>query len=247
MPDLPAAASASGPGGERTAYDVIDRYDDAYFEDLSQRYLRRTRFARRRIANVFALLPALDGRVFMDLGCGMGTFAIEAARHGARSLGVDMMPHALRAAQRVAQQEKTADASFVRGDVARLPLRDSSVDVALAADLTEHLDDGTLDAALAEARRVLRPGGSLILYTPESSHLFERLRARGVLLEQDSSHIGVRSADVLAAHVRSAGFSVSTLRYLPSHIPLFNLLERALASWVPLLRRRIGLVAVRTP
>jgi ubiquinone/menaquinone biosynthesis C-methylase UbiE len=245
MRDEPPHASARRARGERTAYDVIDRYDAAYFEDLSQRYLHRTRFARRRIENVFTLLPPLNGRVFMDLGCGMGTFAVEAARQGARSLGVDMMPEALRAAQRVAEKEKTADASFIRGDVARLPLRDSSVDVALAADLTEHLDDATLDAALAEARRVLRPGGALVLYTPESSHVFERLRAHSVLLEQDSSHIGVRSAGELAGHVRRAGFTVSTVRYLPSHLPLFNLLERALARWVPLLRRRIGLVAMR--
>jgi ubiquinone/menaquinone biosynthesis C-methylase UbiE len=230
----------------RTAYDVVDRYDDAYFEDLAARYLRRSRFARTRIANVFSLLPPMAGRVFVDLGCGMGTFAIECARRGAHALGVDMMPEALRAARAVAAREGVTTARFVQGDVARLPIRDASIDVALAADLTEHLDDGTLDAALAEARRVLRPGGTLVLYTPEAAHLFERLRERGVLLEQDSSHIGVRSGAKLGEFVARAGFRVTAVRYLPSHLPVFNLLERGLARWVPLFRRRIGLVATRT-
>jgi hypothetical protein len=40
-----------------------------------------------------------------------------------------------------------------------------------------------------------------------------------------------------------AGFSVEHITYLPSHLPVWNLLERALGRWIPLLRRRIGLVA----
>ena len=227
-----------------TAYDVAGHYDEAYYRDLAERYRTRNRFARRRIANVMSLLPPLAGTTLIDLGCGMGTFTIEAARGGARALGVDFAPEALPAAAAVARAEEVADAWFSRADATRLPLRDASVDVMVAADLTEHLDDATLNGVLGESGRVLRSGGALVVYTPESSHLFERLRARGTLT-QDPSHIGVRSADALAAAVRAAGLRVERVAWLPSHLPGWNILERALAPWVPLLRRRIGIRAVK--
>jgi SAM-dependent methyltransferase len=227
---------------ELTAYDVAGHYDDAYFADLAGRYRNRNRFARRRIANVFSLLPEPAGRTLVDLGCGMGTFTIEAAGRGAFALGVDPAPAAVSAAARVAAAEGRADARFLRADAALLPLRSDSADIVLAADLTEHLDDVTLGRILREAARVLRPAGTLVLYTPDRQHIFERLRDRGIM-KQDPSHIGVRSADELAAAVESAGFRVQRRVWLPSHLPVLALAERALARRIPLLRRRIGLVA----
>ncbi len=226
----------------RTAYDVAGHYDAGYYEDLAARYRTRNRFARQRIANVLSLLPPLDGRVLVDIGCGMGTFTVEAARRGARALGIDFAPEALPAAAAVARAEGAGQAWFARADAVRMPLRDQSADVVVAADITEHLDDATLRGVLGDVRRVLRSGGSLVVYTPENSHIFERLRDAGVM-KQDPSHIGVRTAQELAGEVRAAGLDVVDVRWLPSHLPVFNLFERALGRWVPLLRRRIGIVA----
>jgi ubiquinone/menaquinone biosynthesis C-methylase UbiE len=225
-----------------TAYAVAGHYDERYFANLAERYRRRTRFARQRIRNVFCMLPALERQTVVDLGCGMGTFTIEAARRGAMAVGVDAAAAALAQARRVAGAE-AASAAFVRADAARLPIATRSADVVLAADLTEHLDDVTLSHVLSEARRVLRPGGSLVVYTPDRSHLFERLREHRLLLRRDPSHIGLRSAHEIERAVASAGFSGTTVRFLPSHVPGWNLFERAFARWVPLLRRRIGLLA----
>lgn len=228
-----------------TAYDVAGHYDAAYYGDLARRYRTRNRFARKRLANVLSLLPPLAGRTVVDLGCGMGTFTIEAARRGALALGIDFAPEALPAAASVAAVERTANAWFARADAVALPLRAGSADIVVAADLTEHLDDATLDGVLRDAHRVLRAGGTLVLYTPENAHIFERLRAAGIMT-QDPSHIGVRSAAELARAVRVAGFRVECVRWLPSHLPGWNLLERGLGRWVPLLRRRIGIVARRS-
>ncbi|HSJ23842.1 MAG TPA: methyltransferase domain-containing protein [Longimicrobiales bacterium] len=229
-----------------TAYDVADHYDEAYFADLAGRYRDRNRFARRRIANVFSLLPPPAGLTLVDLGCGMGTFTIEAAGQGAFAVGVDPAPAAVQAATRVAAAEGTASAHFIRADAAVLPLATASADIVLAADLTEHLDDVTLARILREAGRVLRTDGRLVLYTPDRQHIFERLRDRGIM-RQDPSHIGVRSAAELAQAVEGAGFAVQRLEWLPSHLPGLSLAEAALARWVPVLRRRIGLVAVPAP
>lgn len=230
------------PRGSLTAYDVAAHYDDAYFAELTRRYHERNRFARRRIANVFALLPSpLAGR-FIDLGCGMGTFTIEAARAGAFAVGVDPAAAAVTAAARVAHAENVR-ARFVRADAARLPFPSGSADVVLAADLIEHLDDDTLARILDEAHRVLRTDGTLVIYTPAGSHLFERMKDAGFLMKQDPSHIGVREPDALSRSVRAHGFSDLLVRFQPSHVPVLNVFERALARRVPLLRRRIGLVA----
>jgi ubiquinone/menaquinone biosynthesis C-methylase UbiE len=225
-----------------TAYDVFDHYDDAYFADLAARYRTRNRFARQRVANVFSLMPELKGKRFLDVGCGMGTFTLEAARRGARAVGVDLAPAAIPAAQRTAREEGIAAAAFVLADAARLPIRSASADVVVAADFTEHLDDDTLERVFNEIVRVMSSGGVLIIYTPEANHIFERLRDRGIM-KQEPSHIGIRSAEELAYATERAGFKVEKIRYLPSHLPLLNLLERALARWVPLLRRRVGLIA----
>jgi SAM-dependent methyltransferase len=155
---------------------------------------------------------------------------------------VDPAPAAVRAARAVAIAEQAERATFVRADAAQLPLRDRSVDVVLAADLTEHLDDVTLARILRETARTLRKDGRLVLYTPDRDHVFERLRDRGVM-RQDPSHIGVRTLAELRAAVEKAGFVVRRTAWLPSHLPLLSLAERWLAPVVPLLRRRIGIVA----
>ena len=102
-----------------TAYDVADHYDDAYFADLSERYRKRNRFARQRIANVFSLLPDVRNLRVIDIGCGMGTFTFEAASRGARyALGVDLAASGIAAAQRLAREQGIARCSFLLADAA---------------------------------------------------------------------------------------------------------------------------------
>ena len=183
----------------------------------------------------------------VDIGCGMGTFTFEAASRGAHfALGLDLAASGIAAANRIAREEKIQGCAFLLADAVALPARSSGADVVIAADFTEHLDDETLRRVMTEAARVVKPGGRFVIYTPEASHIFEQLRDKGILLEQEPSHIGIRSSEELAAFARNAGFTIERSTYLPSHLPGFNLLERAFARWVPLLRRRIGLVARKT-
>ena len=69
------------------------------------------------------------------------------------------------------------------------------------------------------------------------------MREHNFILKADPSHIGLRSAAELTRAIERAGFRVSSVSYPPSHVRGLDLLERAFARWVPLLRRRIGLVA----
>lgn len=106
-----------------------------------------------------ALLASLRGADVLDLGCGPEPSFAGLEHLRGRHVGVDANPAALRAA------ESTVDgAVFVRADARDLPFEQDSFDLALCkALLTALLDDGSCDRALAEAARVLRPGGALLV------------------------------------------------------------------------------------
>ena len=98
--------------------------------------------------------PARPDAVLVDLGCGGGLLAPHVS--GYRHIGIDLVESALghAAAHGVVP---------VRADVARLPLADGCADVVSAGEILEHITD--LSTVVAEACRVLRPGGTLVLDT----------------------------------------------------------------------------------
>lgn len=98
---------------------------------------------------------AAPGRA-LDAACGTGRHARRLAALGHEVIGVDATGAMLKRAQ-----GNVPDASFVRGDLRELPLKDASVDLAVCALALEHLED--LAPPLAELGRVLRPGGTLVI------------------------------------------------------------------------------------
>ncbi|GAA1903322.1 hypothetical protein GCM10009716_11610 [Streptomyces sodiiphilus] len=95
-----------------------------------------------------------DGAVLVDLACGGGLTAPHLMGLGYRHIGVDLSASAL--AQAAAHGVRP-----VRADVLRVPLADGCADVVLAGEILEHVPD--LPRAVAEACRLLRPGGLLVL------------------------------------------------------------------------------------
>jgi 2-polyprenyl-6-hydroxyphenyl methylase/3-demethylubiquinone-9 3-methyltransferase len=103
------------------------------------------------------------GRTVVDLGCGGGLLAVPLAAQGAAVLGIDLARVALRAGR------ARGAATFLplAGDLLRCPIRSGSVDVALLADVLEHVPAPA--AAVHEAARLLRPGGRLFVNTIDRS------------------------------------------------------------------------------
>ncbi|GAA3275847.1 class I SAM-dependent methyltransferase [Streptomyces lavendulae] len=96
----------------------------------------------------------------LDAGCGTGralTPLRAAVGPSGTVLGVDLTERMLAAA-------READGTLLLADVARLPLRDGTLDAVFAAGLIAHLPDPA--ANLAELARVVRPGGRLALFHP---------------------------------------------------------------------------------
>jgi SAM-dependent methyltransferase len=104
------------------------------------------------------LLPPLD---VADVGCGEGYLTLEAARWARSVIGIDRSDEVLERARALASRRRVNNVQWKKGDLARLPLRDASIDVTLLSQSLHHAADP--EDALAEAVRVLRPGGRVLL------------------------------------------------------------------------------------
>ena len=104
------------------------------------------------------LLPPLD---VADIGCGDGYLALEAARWARTVFGIDRSDEVLERARALAARRRVTNVQWKKGDLIRQPLRDASVDVALLSQALHHAADP--EAALAEAVRILRPGGRVLV------------------------------------------------------------------------------------
>jgi SAM-dependent methyltransferase len=118
----------------------------------------------RRDVRFWQRLASKTAGPVLELGCGTGRVAVPVARAGAHVVGIDRSASMLdRARERVRRAKVDGSLHLVRGDVRHLPFPDASFGLVAApyGILQSLLDDPTLDAALASARRVLRREGTL--------------------------------------------------------------------------------------
>jgi demethylmenaquinone methyltransferase/2-methoxy-6-polyprenyl-1,4-benzoquinol methylase len=116
--------------------------------------------AWRRAAVALARVKHSD--VILDVACGTGDLSLAFARMRPRGvIGVDFALPMLNHARRKREQVGLSTVTFLAGDALHLPLADRSVDVVSIAFGLRNVADA--DKALAEFRRVLRPGGRLVI------------------------------------------------------------------------------------
>ena len=111
------------------------------------------------------------GDLLLDLGCGFGRHAFEAARRGATVVALDYAEGELKEVRNtfaaMAEAGEVAPSSLagtVQGDATRLPFADATFDRVIASEVLEHITDDV--AAMAELARVLRPGGTMAVTVP---------------------------------------------------------------------------------
>jgi len=118
---------------------------------------------RKRLDLIEKLLPPLAGLRLLDAGCGGGAYVHALAARGADARGIEC------------NEEKLATGSasprISHGDIERTELEAGSFDAVLLNEVLEHVpNDG---AALREMHRLLRPGGALLVFSPNRWHPFE--------------------------------------------------------------------------
>jgi SAM-dependent methyltransferase len=127
------------------------------------------------------------GERVLDLGCGAGRFLAALQQAGAEAVGVEIATEALERARRNAPG---AELALLEPD-GSLPLPHHSVDVVWCSEVLEHVADA--GHLLHEARRVLRPGGRLLVTVP----FHGRVQAALVGLARFDAHF-----DPLGQHLR---------------------------------------------
>ena len=103
------------------------------------------------------LLPPAD---VADIACGEGYLSVESAHWARRVIGIDRSADVLKRAKALAERRGVENITWKRGDMEKLPLPDASVDIALLSQALHHAANPS--RAVAEAARILRPGGRVL-------------------------------------------------------------------------------------
>jgi SAM-dependent methyltransferase len=150
---------------------VIDFYGpDGWGTDDTSHELDRQRVARLQLTRLVAGQPGVPLSI-VDAGCGDGAFLDRLAKHLDRPLttyiGLDYSPHQLAKAAQLPYEFRQCDLGV------GIPLPDHSVDIVHASEVIEHLVNP--DLLLTEAARVLRPGGHVLITTPNLHAWYNRV------------------------------------------------------------------------
>ena len=128
----------------------------------------RYRSRVQRALTALAALPA-GGRV-LEVGASQANTSLLAAEGGLQAVALDREPRALVYAHRKYERGEFAT---VCGAAERLPIADGCCDGVLALEILEHVPDPP--GVLREMRRVLKPGGLLVVTAPNAAHVHENL------------------------------------------------------------------------
>ena len=133
-------------------------YSEQYYSDrhASSMFRVETRY-------LCSLLNPKPGERILEVGCGGGALLELCKECGAEPVGLDTNQRALRLVRK-----HESSATVVQANGLTLPVEDNSFDGVVGQHIIEHFDDG--DALLREWHRVLRPGGRVVLVTPNAKY-----------------------------------------------------------------------------
>lgn len=164
-----------------------------------------------------AVLPGASGQAVLDVGCGLGSEVAYLSGAGWRGIGIDLSWPAIRQARQLHPPESDG-CLFVRADALSLPFATGAFALAIDRGCFHYLEPGSWPRYAAEVRRVLRPGGRLLLRAC--------LTSAGVRNKVTESGVLAAFAGWQCADIRETGL-ISDTREMPA---LIARLERAQAT-----------------
>ena len=190
---------------------------------------------RRHRAHAKLLEAVGTGNRVLDGGCSSGYLARPLSERGNTIVGLELDPVAAHAAEEFCELVLVGDVETMD-----LPLEPGSFDVVLGGDVIEHLRDPA--ATLARLRPLLRPGGRVVLSTPNVANWAIRLSLlsgrwrytdRGIL---DRSHTHLFTRATLAETLERAGYRVERIDFsvpVPGDSDLLDAVGRAVGRLRP--------------
>jgi len=159
------------------------------------------------------------GDRILDLGCGFGRHAFEAARRGARVVALDAGRDEVKGvvATFVAMAEagellpETTHAAAVQGDGLALPFADATFDRVICSEVLEHIPDDL--AAMKELTRVLRPGGTMAITVPRFGPELLNWALSDEYHNVPGGHVRIYRRSVLESRLGSTGLVLTGRHY----------------------------------
>jgi ubiquinone/menaquinone biosynthesis C-methylase UbiE len=202
-----------------------DVYDTDYFLHAAAGYEAWSssdgRELDHRYAGSLRIAELQRGETVIDLGCGRGELLVAALAAGAgRAIGVEYSLDGVALARRTLATQGAAErAELVHADIRAVPLPDGDADLVTMLDVVEHLTPTELEQTLREARRLLRPGGRILIHTLPNRLIYDvtyalqrRLPGRRTWPRdprndyERAMHVGEQTVGSLGRALRRGGF-----------------------------------------
>ncbi len=180
-------------------------------------------YPRRRHMQVLEQILPISGRRILDIGCGDGALVRRLSKRGAQLVGLEV------SAARVAQAQACAavgEERYVEGLGQQLPFEDGQFDSVIFFNSLHHVPAPFMQAALAQAQRVTRPGGHVCITEPISAGaFFEAFKSL-----DDETEVQAAAQQCIAQALANGLTEVSSQRYLAAYV--YESFESCLAQAV---------------
>jgi ArsR family transcriptional regulator len=143
----------------------------AYFDELAGKFGREYVPGRSWRGLAETLLRLMPPMVVADLGAGEGTFSQLLAQQAEKVIAVDNSPKMVEYGSELARRHGVANLEYRLGELERLPIGDETVDLAFFSQSLHHAEHP--ERAVAEAWRILRPGGRIAVLDLKRHHVEE--------------------------------------------------------------------------
>lgn len=261
-------------------YDVVDKYpedgwlkgffyaveEDVKYADMQRGKAYRDIGALKHKDKLLHLLDINKGEKILDVGCEVGAMMVYTGLMGAEVSGVDIDPDSVKKAN-LYLEKYGIKGRAIAGDARNLEFPDNSFDKVVSSDFLEHMKSEDNIRVLEEIRRVVKPGGIIVIKTPNLAYLkcSRRFKMLKRLLKfknpfsvviphtegHGHQHIGLLTKSRLIKILKAAGFLNFCFHYdINSKIERVNYPLAEFLSWNPLLRNIFTdelIVLVRKP
>lgn len=215
------------PASRRGGFELAPAKVELAQRVSDEKYARGDEFQHTSKLYTLSLVPASPPMKVLDIGCGTGLNAGGIAAKGHEVWGVDISPVAI----------ERFRARGYRGEVCNLgdglPFSEHSFDLVFSSEVIEHVAD--TESFLADIFRVLRPGGILVMSTPNSAFWIYRLFGlfgKTVSELQHPGHIRFFSKASLVRLVTHAGFASVEIAARHMYVVVGDSIGRRLAPWL---------------
>jgi len=167
---------------------------------------------------VLSMAGVKDGERVLDAGCGTGIYSIELAKRGARVTALDASSEMIERARDKAEKAG-ASVDFIKADALKIPFPDNHFDLVLSVCMLCFVKER--DGALLEMKRVLRPGGRVVIALLNSRSpwaLFRRIQGR--VKETVYSSAEFISPNGIESSLEKAGFKDIKVRTCLFFLPI---------------------------